>query len=541
MAGLAYAPATLAQTAPSIIVQPRIEPPQTQTPGFSPVRAPSAAAPMSVAPADIADQSFMLKGVQVQGATAFTADQLATAWAGKIGQTIKVSDAYAIGDRVAAEYTAAGYALFRVSVLQQNFADGIVHLQVIEGYVDAVQIQGDTEGLDLDLLRGYAAHIVEDRPLRQATLERYILLMNSMPGFTVGSDFQPIPGAAPGVVLLRLGVKFKRFQYGIGVQNQGQNILGQTQAGANGVVNSLLRNGDRTQLSFSTPIDLRRFQYMALTHSTPLGTNGATISFSVADLLTHPIKNGIAGNAFTTGVTISYPIIRAIHESMIATFGGDMLNSDNALLGLTLSDERTRSVRVGLYYANDTFMDGITSMGFTIAKGIDALGARRASLAYGGPDYAKATLRIDREQHLPLEFVARLKVFGQISDGRLPPSEQFAFGGTDFGQALQASSITGDRAIAASVELAHPFPAIFNTRLNTGSEYFVYADWGRLWNAPTLYQYKADGASTAGLGVRTKLLDKVTVQLIGATVLDRPRTPGANRGWRLVVNVTGSF
>ena len=468
-------------------------------------------------------------------------DTLANTWASQIGTIITVKEAYAIGDRVAAAYAAAGFALYRVSIPRQDFASGVLSIQVIEGYVDAIQIQGDTDGVDLSLLHGYAAHIVEDRPLRQATLERYILLMNAIPGYTVGSDFQPIAGANAGVVQLRLAITRKRFQYGFGVQNQGQNILGQTQMGSNLVVNSLLRSGDRTQLTFSTPIDLQRYQYFALTHSTPLGSDGATITASAGDLLTHPIKSGSAGNAVLASLVASYPLIREIHASMVATIGGDMLNSNNALIGQTLSDERTRSIRVGLYYANDTWQHGITSLGATIAKGLDALGGRRANVAYGGPDYTKMTLRLDRTQELPWSFSLRAKGFAQASTGRLPPSEQFAFGGADFGQALQSSSVTSDRAIAFAVDLSHPFPEIFNTAWTSKSEYFAYSDWGRLWNAPTLYQYKVDTAATGGVGVRTKLLDKVTVQFIGATVLERPRTPGANRGWRLVANVAADF
>lgn len=534
-------PAIFAQSTPSPITQPRID--RIERPGLG-VAGPQhaiPASPPSAVPSDISGQSFVLRSLQLDGGTAIANDDLTSLWRARIGRSVTVAEIYAISDQIGAAYTKAGYALFRVVVPNQDFATGQIHLRVIEGFVDAVEVQGVAPERDLSLLRGYAAQIVADRPLRQATLERAILLMNAIPGTAVGSDFQPIPGGAPGAVRLRLAVVEKRFDYGVGIQNQGQNLLGQTQVTASVSTNNLLHQGDRTQLQFSAPIDFQRFQYLALTHIEPLGNDGATVTFSGADLLTHPIHNGSAGNAFLFSVTGSYPIIRGVHELLVATIGADTLNSDNAILGQIFSDERTRSIRAAATYANDLWLDGVTQVSVSLNQGLDVLGARRSSVAYGGPAYTKATFRVSREQPLPWDFVLRAKVFAQGSTGRLPSSEQFAFGGTDFGQALQAATLTADRALAGAAELAHPLPGVFNTKWNSGSEGFGFIDGAYLWNARTLYQLRYDRGATAGIGIRTKLLDKVVVQMAGATVIQRALTPGGNRGWRLVMNVTGSF
>lgn len=530
-----------AQSSPSILTQSTVN----QSSHHLPI-APSPGLPVPAkisppTPTDIAAQSFVLHSLDIDGSTAIPLQQMASAWNEQLGKTITVKDIYSISDRIAAAYTKAGYSLFGVTVPAQNFADGHVHVHIIEGFVDAVEIQGEAEAGDLTLLRGYVARIIADRPLRQATLERYISLISSIPGFKVTSDFQPMPGGAPGAVKLRLAIKAKKYEYGIGIQNQGQNILGQTQATANAAVNNLLRNGDRTQLVFSVPLDLQRFQYLALNHVQPLGTDGATVTFSGADLLTHPVDKSSSGNAFLFSAVASYPLIRAVHEIMVVNLGIDTLNSDNGLLGRTLSDERTRSIRLSAYYVNDTWLGGTTQASVSLSQGVDVAGARRGTIAYGGPVYTKATLRLSREQPLPWGVVLRVKTFMQVSDAQLPASEQFAFGGTDFGQALQASSITGDRAVAAAIEFAHPLPDIFNTKWNSGTEGFAFVDGAYIWNAKTLYQLASDRGATTGVGICSKLLDKVTLQLAGATVLKEPLTPGSNRGWRLVINVIGNF
>lgn len=497
-------------------------------------------APAQAGPPSQDDRPLTLRTLRIEGARAIPEQDIAAAWQAQRNQPIRVRDIYAIADRIGALYAKRGLALYQVIVPRQDFANDTATIRVIEGFVDGVTIDGDTKDADLSLLQAYAARIVAERPLRQSTVERYILLMNDIAGLQVGSRFTPVPGR-PGAVTLALSIARKRFEYGVGFTNQGQAQLSRTSIEGNVAVNSLFREGDRTQFVFGAPVTFGRYQFYGGVHREPIGSDGATLLVTAGYLVTQPGGLVIAGTAFTTGVRLSYPIIRAVKESLVATGALDLLNSDNAVLGATLSDERTRAARASLVWAKQDDWDGISTAGVTASFGVDALGARRGSAASGGPSFSKLTASLSREQTLPLTLVLRVSAAGQVAPSHLPLSEQFAYGGSVFGRAFDAGALLGDQGFAALAELAYPFPDKWQLPYTSGTEVYGYADYGRVYNTRTLYQYPTDHGSSAGFGARTKLLGKVTLDLTAARTLHQPLSVPGQQAWRLVFGLRGTF
>ena len=287
----------------------------------------------------------VLRRVVVEGATAVSPRAVAALWQAEQGRTLGLAEIDAIADGVGALYKRAGLALYTVSVPSQSFAGGVVRLRVVEGYVAEVAITGEVGHADMSLLRHYAASLVADRPLHQARLERAILLMGAIPGCKVSSRFEPIAHSAGGVRLVLI-VQRKRFDAGIGVNNQGFPLLGRSQFEANVVANSLFQQGDRTQLTIGLPPErFETYQYIGLSELQPLGYGGATLAASIGALRTRTTGLGIAGTAVFADLQAAVPLVRRVHQSLTVTLAFDALDSNNALLGQTLSDERTRAVR----------------------------------------------------------------------------------------------------------------------------------------------------------------------------------------------------
>jgi hemolysin activation/secretion protein len=498
-------------------------------------------APVIGAPAGLGRRQFVLNDLVVDGAASIPPGKIAATWQAYRGRTIDEKQLYAIAQAIGTVYANSDIALYSIFIPPQKFDGGPVHIRVVEGYVDAVAIEGNTNGADLSLLKNYAAKIVADRPLHRSVLAREVLLMSSIAGLTVGSKFEPLPGGAPGAVRLRLGVLRKTFQYGLDFTNQGASVLSRVQLGANVVANSVFREGDRTQLLFGMPIDINRYQYYGINHIEPIGDDGATVTINVGNLVTHAKGTLIGGNAVIASIQGSYPVILATKENLTVTADLDAIDSSNAVLGSTLSDERTRAARVGVSYAVQDESDAITGGTLTLSQGIDGLGARRGGPAFGGPSFTKITTRLVREQPLPWDFVARLRASAQYTPDHLPASEQLAYGGLDFGQGFETSALFGDEGIEAYGELAYKIPDTPIQPWLSGSEIFISADWARVYNIHTIYQYKNDSGSSAGIGVRTKLLGKVGVQLEVARVLQEPRSVGTHEGYRFVASLNGTF
>lgn len=526
------------QTGPRIIDTGRLD---QRTGATLPPKAVALPGPTkSKAPADIAHRRLVLRQVRIEGAHTLSTAVLASTWQHDLGRTVTVQDIYGIADAIGAAYADAGLALYQVAVPRQSFANGIAVIRVTEGHVGDVVIQGKVKGADLSLLKAYAARIVADRPLRRATLEREILLMNRISGLKVGSRFVSFPGH-PGAVRLVLSVERKRFDLLAGFNNQGVSVLSRTEMYVGAAVNSVLQEGDRTEFVFGFPSTFSRYQYYGLTHIAPIGNNGATLTVSLGDLVTRPIGDTLSGNAVVAGVALSYPIILRTRQALTATAAFDLLNSNNALLGTTISDERTRALRGALSYARQDDWNGVSAVNATISQGLDVLGARRGGIAFGGPEFTKFNLQIGREQKLPWGLVARVRAAGQYAPTHLPASEQFVYGGATYGQAFYANPLYGDDGLAAYGELARTLPWLDFGKWVSGSELFGFADWGEIWNTDTLYQAATDHAASAGIGVRTKLLGKVTVQLAAANAVLQPNSVPHAAQWSAVFTLVGTF
>jgi hemolysin activation/secretion protein len=545
-----FAGAALAQTGTRII--DTLEPGNTtnalpaKTLNAQPEEVPSAPKPTETSGGAAGEpKPFVLRYVKVEGAAHLAPGAIYAIWRDEIGKTITLDDIRHIADGIGALYKKTGYALYTVSIPRQSFADGVVTVQVVEGYVAAVQIEVADQHADLALIKAYGEAIAADKPLRQATLERYILLMSDLPGFKVGSKFEAISGT-PGAYRLVLAVTQKKFDAGFGFANLGTPVLSDSQFDVNGVANSLLREGDRTQLVYGFPPDgFRRYQYYGLSHQTPLGDDGVTAQLNAGYLGTK--VDALSGRAYLLNLHVNDPLIRSVDENLFLNAGFDALNADDAILGSLLSDERTRAFRTTLAYAlrDDLFfgLSGTNTAVGTLSAGVPILGARRGSIALGSPTFGKFNTRVERDQTLPWDFIFRTRLSGQFSGSHLPASEEYTFGGEDFGRAFDYDTLNGDRGIALAGELAYQIGPYHPYGVTLAPEVYGWGDWGRVWTADTIYQPASDRAASAGIGSRATIgdTDKTIISLELARDIERPLFAPSPPAWRVVFTIRRSI
>jgi hemolysin activation/secretion protein len=504
------------------------------------VSATQPAAPHGAVAAPVAG-AFVLRGVVIEGASSVPTDELLMAWAPALGKVVNQADLSRIAARIGEMEGAAGLALYAVSFPSQNFAHGIVRIRVTEVSVAHVVITGEVKGRKLGLLEAYAENIEASRPLMRSVLERNILLMGDLAGTKIGSRFVPVVGE-PDLVQLVLDVRSQKIFGGIGLNNEGTPQLDESEAVLNAGVNNLLREGERTQILLGLPLDFSTYQYYGLDDTEPLGTNGWTLTLSAGELVSHPVNHdGISGNATLLGFRLNDPVLRSVHRNVFFSVGMDAINSANAFLGFTDSDERTRTLRVSLSYNDDLYLNGINQAGATVSEGLYVLGARPAGPAYGPPDFSKGNFDLERIQALPYEFALRVAAQGQFTNDRLPPSEEFEYGGPEFGQAFTAAALTGDEGIEAVAQLGHPIPLRYLPAPLAGSGLYVLTDYGEIWNRDTVYAPPTDKGASFGFGVKFLVVGKLSVEVGAATPIMKPEYAGTNERWRFVVATSGRF
>ncbi len=510
----------------------------------APIAPPVAQAPpppaATVAPPAPKVVGFVLKQIVIDGASSVPPAVLQTAWAPAIDHPVNTADLSIIAQRIGDLEGKADIALYAISFPRQVIKNGIVHIKVTEISVVHVVITGQTENQKLGLLQGYASNILQSQPLKRSVLERNILLMGDIPGTKVGSQFVPVPGH-PEAVQLVLAVQPTKFFGGFSLNNQGTPLLDNTQAVFNAGVNNLFHEGEQTQFVLGVPLNITNYQYYGVNDTEQLMANGLSLSLSAGELVSQSVNHGPSGAAQLFSVRLNDPIIRSVHTNVILSGGLDAINSNNAFLGFTTSDERTRALRVSAAYNDDQYFSGIDNASVSISQGIDVLGARQASLAYGKPNFTKGNFTLERLQALPYGFALRLEATGQFTADRLPPSEEFSYGGPEIGAAFFASELEGDEGIDGLVQIAHQIPTAYLPKQLAGTSLFALADYGRIWNRNTIYARPTDRGASVAAGIKFVFLQKFSLQLGGATPIVKPEYVAHNEHWRFVLETGGHF
>lgn len=476
---------------------------------------------------------FVLTAVRIEG-TSVPPAILADATKPYIGQTV---DAKAIGEiaqKISDAYTGrSDIALYTVTVPGQDFAGGVLALQVTEGFVEHVDISGDTTG-DVSRIVTMAEHLTAEKPLKRSTLERYLSLIRDLPGLTV--DAQLLAGSGPGATRLALALKQKTYALNLSINDAGSSALGRVQMQADLSLYNLLREGEETTLSLGTSTIFSRYQYVGLSHSELLNDEGTRAGAAYGYLHTRVPPFALDGEAQTAQVYIAHPLIRSYDENLTLTGSLDGIDSTNALLGQLIANEHIRAARLSAGYSlNDP--DWFLSLGASANFGLDVLGAGVGDPLASDIDFKKVVLQGRFNYLIDPEWVVRLHTASQLAFDRLPVSELYALGGSDLGRAFLAASALGDSAAAASIELGY-VPKGLPEPL-AGIEVFAFADDGWTWYRSRHGAPAIDfNLASAGAGIRIPIGTKTKLELQAATALAAD-APGTHVGeWRFIFGLT---
>lgn len=423
-----------------------------------------------------------------------------------------ISDAYAKSD----------IALYTVAIPDQDLSTGRVKILLAEGFVENIVYPKGAS----PLIRAYAERLRMEPPLTRRALERYLSLMRDIPGAKV--DVALLRGEKAGGVTLSITPVRDASDFSAGIDNRKQAGLGAGQFRATAQLNSLLRDGDRTDLTFLSAIDFKRYRYAGLAHQTPIGSDGLTLGLSTSYLDTRLKDYPITGEAWTAGVSLSYPLIRSYKRNLTISAGLDGLNSDAALLGSVLSSDHIRTLRVALGYSM-VGAKSVLAASASVSRGLDIFGAR-GNPGFTDPTFSKLLSRASYDRMLGKHIVGRVRVAGQYSKDRLSGNERFAVGGPDFGRAFDTAILSGDRGVAGSFELAwRPWLA----GKFAGTELYGFMDGARIRILERFATPAADyGLASAGGGVRLAYTSRASVSVEGARVIDTAYD-GAEGGWAL--------
>ncbi len=429
---------------------------------------------------------FILKDILIEVSTIYKKGDFFSLYKKYLDKEVSMADVYILAADFTAKYRNDGYILSKVTVPPQRIEKGLIRVKVIEGYISKINIKGDSSDSDR-LLKKFGKRIRRSRPLKAAILERYTLLANDLPGLQVKSVLSPSK-KKKGASELTFLVKHQVLEGSLGFDNRGSKFSGQMVGSVSIKENSALGLAESTELLVTSSTQTEEVKYAKVTHTEPLGFDGAQFSLSGSLSWTkpgHTLKEfEVQGKSNVVNALITHPWIRTREENLTSFFGFSTLNSKTDVLGELSSRDRLRSIyfRTGYDWV-DTY-GGVNLIKVELRRGFNLLDATKTGTANltrsrGQSDYSKISGGLTRLQYLAPRWMLFASSAWQYSFSHLLASEEFTVGGSEFGRGYDFSEVSGDQGWSAKAELR--FAQSLRKKYLRDMQYFVFLDYGAVW------------------------------------------------------------
>lgn len=515
--------------------------------------APSVGAPLAIpdaakptAPPGAAAVTFTVSAVRFEGNTVLPEQQLQAIAAPYMGHPITLADANDLAAKVTAAYRDAGFILVRATVPAQQIDRGTLRIQILQGYIDKVLIQGDAGGARA-YLEAYGARIADTKPLTAKVLERELLLASDLAGMNVRSVLTASQ-TAQGAADLTLVVEPKTVNAFIGVDNRGSRYLGPYQVQGAVFFNDAFGTGGRLGLNGAvTPGIGPDLAYGGVSFDQPLGTDGMRLFSGFSYAATRPgsvLRTfDTKGSAINANTALSYPFIRSRDFNLQGSLGLAYhdIRSSNALVDPLFADH-TRDLSGTLFVNALDDWGGYSTASLSITRGLPVLGATRAddpakSRLGASGEFTRGNFELTHLQPLADRVSVLLGATGQTSFGDpLLSSEQFSLGADGYDRAYDPSEVTGDSALAGRIEPR--FDVADELALLSNVQLYGFVEGGHVWQARAVAgSPSSQTLGSAGAGFRFLAGDHINADLEWAKPLGRNELGSANQNSRFFFSV----
>lgn len=460
-------------------------------------------------PANADGIRFVLNDLSIEGVTVYRPEALRRAYERLLRQEVTLADVYGVVDTLTARYRNDGYILSQVIVPAQAVDNGVVRLQAVEGYVASVQVQGG-DGALRERARRYGEKITAARPLTAGTLERYVLLLNDLPGVTARAVLAP--ARTPGASDLVLQVSQRKYDGGVSSDTRGSKAQGLRRVFANADMHSLFGGTSLTQVRNVTTLDSELF-YISAVHEQFVGPGGGSLRLTGSYVYSRPQELAFIPLELTTKsqmatLTYTYPLVRTRTRNLYVRGSLSSFDSTSTIFGVKDTADHLRAVRVGMTMDASDALGGVNIADVEFSQGISGLGASTngdeyLSRASGRSDFRRAALYGARFQALPANFSVVAAVNAQYAFTDLLAPELFMVGGELFGRGYDPSELLNDHGAALKIDLR------YTQSMNGGRAAltpYAFYDMGRVWQRTALPGIDASQSlASAGGGLRVSL------------------------------------
>jgi len=467
----------------------------------------------------------------------------------QVERVFSINQLQEAANKVAAYYREHGYILAQAFVPAQQVTNGEVTVQVLEGRLADVLVEGNKGYSAPTLTRPFKSLVGE--PLDKDSIESALLTLTNYPGITAFGVLGA--GSDVGTTNLTLRVQSEdRFRTETVVDNYGTQFAGEYRGQATFTFNDPLHRADRLKLTglygASTSKGSSHGAYGGLDYEIPLFSPNDSLRFVH---LTNAYNVGAAAAAVSTADSEGKTRVDELayrHDFARTRLGSASIGLAFNVKSATFEapptvvyDDKLTTARLDAQWEGiDTRFRGVNRAALSFTHGFNDLlgslaaydpnallaGATVSRLGASG-EFNKVTLQLQRLQRLTQYTSLVLRVDSQYSSDPLVSLEQFSLGGPDSVRAYPVAEALAEKGGVASLELILGAPG-FASRPAFGSntwgqvlQFSLFADYatGEL-NEPLLTAQDRDfDLAGAGIAVQFSLPGRVFARLDAATPL----------------------
>jgi hemolysin activation/secretion protein len=382
-----------------------------------------------------------------------------------LGKRLTVGTLNQITAEITREFYAMGRPIVSVVVPEQDVTDGVVRVDILEGVVGEVRVEG-------------ARHFKPERLRKQIrigpgdVIETPKLLddlnwLDRNPFRSVDVVFDKGQSAGTTDVVVRVTDAFPLRVY-TGYSNTGSDSTGEDRFQAGFNFGDTFGLDHQFSYQFTTGDQIDRFQSHGGSYQIPLSWRHY-LSFIGSWSRSNPdladARANSIGESWQIGARYEIPLGKIDRFTHGLTVGADFKRSNNNLEfgGETVYDRATDVIQLTLNYRGSrTDAHGSTSFDTALVLSPGNLSSNNDSTAFDGArtgsdaTYFYLTASIDRYTNLPRNFTLVNRIGGQWSPEQLLSSEQFGVGGSDSVRGYEERPLNGDSGLFFSIELESP-------------------------------------------------------------------------------------
>ena len=419
----------------------------------------------SAVPRSVDEIEFEIKSIRVNGASNYSAVEVNDYFSGLIGRKIVLEELRKSAEQLERQYRSDGFFLARVFLPPQQLRDGILEIQVVEGFIGEIIVDAPDHPTQ-QRVQSILAPILLQKPVQLSELESRLLQINDLPGVTATSILQS--GATMGSSNLLVKILFRPNIYSVSVANTASNILGPWTYTANASLNRALGLEESLDISLaSAGGNFDELRSGSLRFSRPIGKNGAVLSIGGLLAFARPGENlrelDLRSRSISASVRFRAPLLRTRTHSLFFDAGLSVNRSRTSALGEKIVEDKTTVADLNVSWQHIGWLGGTTELTVSAFRGLGLLGASGSeaelpSVENFVPNFTRFGFSLVRNQLIDNVWSLQLRMQGQLSSDSLLSGELISFGGPALGRGYDPSVIAGERGLGGALEVRRNLP-----------------------------------------------------------------------------------